>query len=70
MKEVSRKYYAWVARDKRGRLKLFDKKPFRYKWFGEWNDGLVNLNPEDFPSVTWENSPQEVELILQIRDKQ
>lgn len=35
MNETSRIYYAWIARDKRGTLRLFDKKPIRFKWFGE-----------------------------------
>lgn len=64
MNETSRIYYAWIARDRNGTLRLFDSKPVRFKWFGEWSESLVKLNPEDFPDVTWENSPQKVELIL------
>lgn len=48
MEKLSRTYYAWVARDKRGTLRLFDKKPVRFKWFGEWSQCLVHLNPDDF----------------------
>lgn len=65
-KETSRVYYAWVARDKRGALRLFDKRPLRLRWFGEWTKCLIQLNPEDFPEITWENSPQKVELIMKI----
>lgn len=45
MEKVSRTYYAWVARDKRGVLKLFNGKPFKWKWFGKWGgDFLCHLN--------------------------
>lgn len=64
MNETSRIYYAWIARDKRGTLRLFDKKPIRFKWFGEWSECLANINSEDFPDVTWENGPQKVKFIL------
>ena len=57
----------WVARDKRGNLGLYREKPVwimkgtRYDWFGKfgcyiWNDELTE--------VTFENSPQQVELKL------
>lgn len=66
MNETSRIYYAWIARDKRGTLRLFDKKPIRFKWFGQWSQCLVHLNPDDFLDVTWENSPQRVELKMKL----
>lgn len=52
MGESNRTYYAWIARDKSGILRLFDKKPVRFKWFGGWSKGLVMLNQSDFPNVT------------------
>lgn len=65
MPETSRVYYLWVARDKSGKLQLFGARPFKWKWFGEWGgDRLGNLNPKDFPDITWKNSPQQVELLL------
>lgn len=65
MPETSRVYYLWVARDKSGKLQLFGARPFKWKWLGEWGgDCLGNLNPEDFPDVTWKNSPQQVEMLL------
>lgn len=64
MNETSRTYYAWVARDKRGTLWMFTNKPRRFKWFGEWSKCLASLNPEDFPDITWENSPQKVEFVI------
>lgn len=56
MNESNRTYYAWIARDKSGTLRLFDCKPVRFKWFGEWSKCLAKLNPEDFPDVTWETA--------------
>lgn len=64
MDKSNKIYYAWIARDRNGTLRFFDSKPVRFKWFGEWSTSLVKLNPEDFPDVTWENSPQKVEFIL------
>jgi hypothetical protein len=63
----------WVARDKSGELGLYREKPVwikegvRYDWFGAfgcyiWNDKL--------PEVTFENSPQEVELNLVINGEE
>lgn len=57
----------WVARDKNGKLGLYRKKPVwieqgnKHDWFGLfgcyiWDDKL--------PEITFENSPQEVELKL------
>lgn len=69
MYETSRTYYAWVARDKNGTLRLFDKKPVRFKWFGEWSKCLCKLNPEDFPGATWGNSPQRVELKMKFANE-
>lgn len=66
----------WIARDENGKLWLFDKKPilrhknekdcFKYSWFDMDEDGLWNsaMKDEFFPEVTFENSPQEVELKL------
>lgn len=64
----------WIARDENGELWIFDKKPilvpkdesYSYGFFdlckdGEWNN---KLNASLFPEVTFENSPQEVELKL------
>lgn len=66
----------WIARDETGELWLFDKKPilrhknekdyFKNSWFDMDENGLWNyaINNEAFPEVTFENSPQEVELKL------
>lgn len=57
----------WIARDKDGSLYLYDTEPIRswecfYSRVG-FNEGIV-LNPYTFIEVTWENSPQRVELKL------
>jgi hypothetical protein len=65
----------WIARDETGQLWLFDKPPVlrdknaentEYSWFDMSEDGLWNyrINDGDFQEVTFENSPQEVELKL------
>lgn len=48
----------WIARNKDGLLYL-------WKETEKGHLGVVgDLNPSDFPEVTWENSPQKVELKL------
>ena len=58
----------WIARDKDGTLSLFKYRPINYAdrcWilheeveYGNY----IELNSEDFPEITWENSPKEFEL--------
>ena len=55
--------YFWVARDKDGKLKLFDGEPLRLNEFfvQKWSFDEVWSLPEDlFRTVTWENSPKMV----------
>lgn len=57
-----RNYY-WVARDKDGKLKLFDGEPVRLNDFfvQKWSfDEVWNLPEDLFRTVTWENSPKMV----------
>lgn len=56
----------WIARDKNGFLRLFGEEPYKNKKRDEWEPiiGSIWLNDSDFPEVTWENSPIEVELKL------
>lgn len=56
----------WVARDKDGRLYLYDSKPIREKDYFDVKAFALNveLNPTYFPEVTFENSPREVEIKL------
>ena len=58
----------WIARDKDGYIWLYSQKPERHgsDWylFSPTHRGGVKLDSISFPSVTWENSPQQVELKL------
>lgn len=63
----------FIARDKDGTLCLYDKEPklseeIEGVWVcGQYGDEFINivaLPSEDFPEVTFENSPQEIELRL------
>lgn len=59
----------WIARDKAGWIGLYQGAPTWRNKFGtreDWFDGefLTYLPSEDFPEVTFENSPQEVEIKL------
>lgn len=67
----------WIARDKDDSLNLFKSKPVRdnYGYFRssivvnqcntDMSDRLLTIWDSDlFPEVTWENSPQLVELKL------
>lgn len=60
-------YKMWIARDKYG-LWLFHEKPYYDKFLEEWatqNAGSYGMLPiEDYPDVTIENSPIEIELKL------
>ena len=56
----------WVARDEDGILCLYESKPYLdmdNEWDSDDNDYLV-IDESQFPEVTFENSPQEVELKL------
>lgn len=66
----------WIARDKDGTLNLFiGEEPMRDKLlasdpeeriFVREEGEVVELDSRDFPEVTWENSPVEVELKLKV----
>ena len=56
----------WIARDPSGQLVLSENEMI---WCGfYWSspaDDILDLNdPGEFPEVTFENSPMEVELVL------
>ena len=57
----------WIARDKDTSLYFYKQKPQLTRW-GNWIDKnstfFVKLPTSEFPEVTFENSPQEVELKL------
>jgi hypothetical protein len=59
----------WIARDEYNNLKLFEEKPVHITvpglgggWEGTCTIGYINRNM--FPEVTFENSPQQVEIKL------
>lgn len=57
----------WIARNKDNSLILFNTKPKLYYsdyWDGEYDTYCIFLDENMFPEVTFENSPQEVELKL------
>jgi hypothetical protein len=62
----------WIARQKWGDLFLFGVRPYKYEdvnWGEEeWASPISGLSfpidHEAFPEVTFENSPQQVELKL------
>ena len=57
----------WIARDQNGDLFLYPIKPDRYvtEYYVFFNgDDWWNIDSDLFPEVTFENSPQEVELKL------
>lgn len=56
----------WIARDKDGLLYLYYNMPEKHSDFFVSNAGYneIRLNDSMFPEVTFENSPQEIELKL------
>ena len=54
----------WIARNKSGTLVLWFNKPVKQgeEWYN--NDGCFILDSVHFPEVTFENSPQQVEIKL------
>lgn len=54
----------WITRDESNRLTFHLKKPTKYIDNEYWNYGLCCLPSDLFPKITFENSPQEVELKL------
>ena len=58
----------WIARNERGLLFLYDDEPFKDKYenydYWETSGNCYLIDDDLFPEVTFENSPQEVELKL------
>jgi hypothetical protein len=57
----------WIARDKDGELYLYPSKPRKgdYRFAcGYVYEDYINLDGDEFSKVTFENSPQEVEIKL------
>ena len=59
----------WIARDKDGSLYFYKEKPqltYKGSWINENDTCFVKLPMFEFKEVTFENSPQEVELKLKL----
>ena len=57
----------WIAREKDGSLMFFNLRPHRSGgYFNHKRDDFQGwmLDEDLFPEVTWENSPQKVEIKL------
>lgn len=56
----------WVARDRDGSLSLYQSYPERQENLGYWRDGLgeSELSEMDFPSLSWQDDPIEVEITI------
>lgn len=57
----------FIARDEDGELYLYPSKPRKgdYRFVcGYVYEDYINLNGDEFPEITFENSPREVELKL------
>ena len=55
----------WVARDENGDLWAYEMKPSRFE--STWWDrdySRLSLDNDDFPEITWESEPVEVELLI------
>lgn len=68
----------WVARDQDGYISLFKDKPIRDTCdkdvfpYGFWDDAdgnCIDLPTTSFPDLTWDDEPQEVEIILKRKKK-
>lgn len=58
----------WIARDKNRTLTLFQEKPELSKydpiWRDPYNRGHMIIDQYLFPEVTFENSPQQIQMVL------
>lgn len=58
----------WIARDASGRLNIYRAQPIKNSCYFNGFDkaGLRStpIDPTQFPEVTFENSPQMIELVL------
>jgi hypothetical protein len=54
----------WIARNKSGALVLWFNKPVKQEEGYYSNDGFFVLDSTQFPEVTFDNSPQQVEIKL------
>lgn len=63
----------WIARDKNNSLGLYTVEPTLYdnKYYdGTYGSQMIDLDENLFPEVTFENSPQQVELYIKTQNLQ
>lgn len=70
-KDTDTGFQGWVARDENGRLCLYQNEPEReasdFSPRGYWTDRTnqyIDFPPNLFPDLTWNDEPQEVELVI------
>ena len=55
----------WITRDPNGDLYIHAEKPFFAGSIKGWlSDNWISVSCNDYPEVTFENSPMEVELVI------
>lgn len=54
----------WIARDYEGILTIHSHEPVYCEFEDRWTSPIATLDSSLFPEVTFENSPQEVELVI------
>ena len=59
----------WVARDKKGWLQVYHRKPERL--YGCWVDGgyYYPLKKSEFPNLKWEDEPIKVEIVIKVKNE-
>ena len=63
----------WIARNEDGTLALFKIKPMHFYEEGSahyWAGLALYLPCNEYPEVTFENSPMEVEIVIKKNDEQ
>jgi hypothetical protein len=54
----------WLTRNLDGDLMLHTHEPVWWENGGRWTSPALELNYNLFPEVTFDNSPQEIELVI------
>lgn len=66
---------AWVARDKCGDLSIWNKQPYRNlidtcNYWERVDGDSITLPNNTFQTITWENSPKKVKVIIEMEGEQ
>ncbi len=65
----------WIARDSDGSLWAYSARPFRKRgmfdlpeeYLGMQGIDLIDINKDEFPEVTWKNSPKEITTTIKTK---